>query len=323
MKLQRREKILGGVALGLVGLVALYFLLIAGDSRSTEQLIGERSKLELEIKTKNDLLKAAARDAKRMSDWQHRSLPADPATAKSLYQNWLRGLASRVNFRSPTIAANEAGSRRDQFTRISFAVRAHAALGDLVDFLYEFYSVGYLHQIRKMDIKPVPNSRELDVNMTIEALSLPSAEAKTELPKEAGHGLKLPKLADYRSPIVSRNLFAGYVRPKPPPSAAPPPRRRERPSVDPADYAFVTGFTEVDGAAQVWLQDRIVGKLWKLGDGESFAIGKMQGKIEAIAPDGEVIVEFDGRRRRLRRGDNLHGGVEIKGETPGKTDRGN
>ena len=39
MKLQRREKILAGVALGLVGLAGLWFLLFAGDSRSDDQLV--------------------------------------------------------------------------------------------------------------------------------------------------------------------------------------------------------------------------------------------------------------------------------------------
>ena len=63
--------------------------------------------------------------------------------------------------------------------------------------------------------------------------------------------LQLAKLSDYRDPIVKRDFFAAYVRPAP---ASPP--RRDR-TVDPADFAFVTGFTEVDGTAQVWIQDRM------------------------------------------------------------------
>ena len=56
MKIQRREKILGIAALGLLGLVALYFLLIAGDSRSDEQLATDRTKLSTEIEGKQKLL---------------------------------------------------------------------------------------------------------------------------------------------------------------------------------------------------------------------------------------------------------------------------
>ncbi len=133
--------------------------------------------------------------------------------------------------------------------------------------MYEFYSAGFLHQIRKMDVKPVQNSRELDVNLTIEALSLPTAESKDrlpdKLPKEAGHGLQLAKLSDYRDPIVSRDFFAAYVRPAPPS----PPRREK--TVDLAEFAVVTGFIEVDGIAQVWIQDRMAGKSWQLGTGKA------------------------------------------------------
>ena len=103
--------------------------------------------------------------------------------------------------------------------KISFTLHAQAKLGELVQFMYEFYSAGFLHQIRKLDIKPNKNSRDLDVDLSIEALSLPTAASKTQLSKEAGHGLQLAKLADYRDPIVKRDFFAPYsaatiVRPR-------------------------------------------------------------------------------------------------------------
>ena len=78
----------------------------------------------------------------------------------------------------------------------------------------------------------------------------------------------------------------------------------------------MTGFTEVDGTANVWLQDRKTWKLWQLGNGETFTVGNVKGTVQAISQDGEVIVEFDGRRRRLHDGDNLHGGVEIQDPRP-------
>jgi len=315
MKLQQREKILAGLAMGLVGLAGLWFLFFAGDNRSFDQLIADQTKLAVEIENKQKLLQAANQDAKRLAQWQRRALPPDPVLARSLYQNWIRSLAARSNLRGTTLASNDAGTRRDHFTRISFKLRGRANLGDLVDFLYEFYSVGYLHQIRSMDIKPVLGSHELEVSLTIEALSLPLAESKDKLPekfpKEAGQGLRLAKRSDYRAPIVDRNLFEVYTRPTP---QAPTARREQ--TIDPGDYAFVTGFTEVDGTVKVWIKDRTGDKLLILASGESFTVGRTSGKIETIQPEGEVIVEFDGRRRRLRNGDNLHSGVEIQDERP-------
>ena len=310
MKLQRREKILAALALGLVGLAGLWFLLFAGDSRSGDQLIADQTKLTSEIEDKQKQRQAAGRDAKRLAQWQRRALPPEPSLARSLYRNWLSNLAASVNLRKATLVASpDAGTHRDQYTRIAFTLSAQAKLGDLVEFLYKFYSAGFLHQIRKMDIKPNKGSRELDVNLTIEALSLPTAESKKKLPEKTDYVLRLAKLSDYR-PIVSRDFFTAYVPPIPP--SAP----RHDSSVDPADHAVVTAFVEVDGAAQVWIQDRMGDKSWKLGTGQGFAVGNTKGTVEFIRPEGEVVVEFDGRRRVLHVGDNLHGGVEIQGKQP-------
>ena len=299
MKLNRREKILACAAGGLIAAIAVWLLLVAGDGRSAGKLRTERSRLAAEVDGKQNLLEAAARDAKRLAAWQHRALPADPVVARSLYQNWLRSLANRVNFRHLNVESKEAESRRDAFTRISFSIHAQASLAELTEVLYEFYSAGPFHQIRRMDVKPQENSRDLDVNLAVEALSLPGADAKDHLCKEPGHGLRLAKLADYRVPIVARNLFAPY---------APPMKEKTN---DVAEYAFITAFIEVAGSRQVWLQDRTADKTWRLAEGATFEVGGVRGTVQTIAPTREVVVDFDGHRRRLHDGDNLRGGVEV------------
>ena len=326
MKLQRREKILAGLSLGLVGLLGLYFLFFAGDGRSDEQLNDDLKKLAADVAEKRNYLQAASRDRKRLDDWQTCALPSDPVLARSMYQNWLVGMAKRANLHEVKLGSTDQ-SHRDQFTRISLKLGARATLSDFLDFLYRFYSIGYLHQIRRMDIKPIRGSRDLDLNIAIEALSLPTAKSKDRLPdnipKEDWHGLALTKLSDYQDPIVSRNFFSVYVPPppidKPPLVDKPkPPTPPQLPPVNLAEHAYVTGFIEVDDAPQVWLQDRIAGKPWKLGTGESFTVGKKKGTVETIRPEGEVIVDFDGHRRLLRLGDTLYGGEEISDATPNR-----
>ena len=288
------------------------------------RLIKDRDKLSSEIDKNEKLLDAAARDRKRLAQWQRRALPPDKDLARSLYQNWLRSLAARTNLRGTTLVAkgaSDASVRRDQqFTRISFDLHAQAKLGDLVQFLYEFYSAGFLHQIRDMTIKPAPNgARELDVKVAIEALSLPTANAKDRLPdkppQEAGHALHLAKLSDYQEPIAKRDFFGAYVAPRPINERPTPPSR----TVDPADHTFVTGFTEVDGISKVWLWDRMRDKTWQLGTGESFSVGNVKGTVEVVHPEGDVLIEFGGQRRRLHKEDNLHGGVEIKDQPSKQT----
>ena len=67
MKLQRREKILAGVTLGLVGLGGLWFLVFAGDSQSDDQLIKKRDDLMAKIEEDQSLLDKAARAGDKSS----------------------------------------------------------------------------------------------------------------------------------------------------------------------------------------------------------------------------------------------------------------
>jgi len=188
---------------------------------------------------------------------------------------------------------------------MAFTLHGRAGLAQLTEFLYKFYSAGHLHQIRQLDIKPVENSRELDLNMTVEAMSLVGADRKNTLSTESGRGLKLATLSDYRDPIVKRNLFAAYA-----PARGPSDR-----AIDASQYAFITGFTEVDGVRQVWIKDRIADKTWRLNVGGEFQIGGVQGTVETIGPSHEVVVDFDGQRRRLHDGENLRGGMTMEPST--------
>jgi len=311
MKLKRREKVLTGLAGGLVALTGVWFLLFGGDPRPDEQLIAERGTLEGDIADKKKQIEAADRDAKRLAEWQRRSLPSETTDARRLYGDWLRDLAKKANFSEFRLDSTEPGAHHDQYTKLNFKLTAQARLSDLIQFMYDFYSAGYLHQIRKLNVKPNKESG-LSVDMTIEAMSLPKAVSTTQLPKEAGHVLQLAKLADYRDPLVKRDFFAAYRA-----------QRRAAPrGVDPADFTFVTGFTAVDGDPKVWFKDRMADTSFKLGNGESFNVGNVKCTVQTVRPEGEVVVDFDGHRRQLRGGDNLRGGVEVQAPQTAKVEAG-
>jgi hypothetical protein len=80
-----------------------------------------------------------------------------------------------------------------------------------------------------------------------------------------------------------------------------------------AQFAVITGITEVDDMKLVWLQDRMAGKMMRLKEGDKFQVGDFRGTVVTITPTkDEVVVDFDGHRRRLRDGDNLRGGNEVR-----------
>jgi hypothetical protein len=287
MKLNRRETILASAAGGILVLAVVWFLFMMGDSRSTETLRHRREELIGKVAAAQKEVDQGRRERTRLADWQHRSLPSNPAVARSLYQNWLRDMANRIGIRRLNVESKEVESRRNTFARITFALHGQASLGDLTEFLFEFYSAGHLHQIRQLDVKPLEGSHDLDVTVAIDAMSLATADSKDELCKDPGHSLRMKQLADYRDPIVKRNLFTPYSPPSPP--------RKLETGVDPAEFAFVTALTEIDGVRQVWLQDRMAGKTWKLKAGDKFDVGSHHGAVQSIPSDEEAVLEVDGQ----------------------------
>jgi len=301
MTLKRREKILAYAAGGTLFFVAAYFLLLAGDPRSTAKLIEDRASFQTERTRKQKALADAEREEARLAGWRRRALPADADIARSLYQNWIRQQANGCNFRDFEITSRELQSKKDVYALVEVTLKGRAAIDDFITFLYRFYTAGHLHQIREMKIKAAANPRELELELIkFEAMSLAGIK-RNELANEKGVALKLSKVDDYTTPIAKRNIFAPPTPPQAPAK-----------TVDPAEFMFVTGFTEFDGLRQVWIQDRQASKTWKLGEGEKFQLGPKEAVVKTITPAGEVVVEYDKRSRRLRVGENLRGGVEVK-----------
>jgi Tfp pilus assembly protein PilO len=319
MKLQKREKILLGASGGIIVLAGLVIFFMTGDSRPYGTLLEDRKTKEGKLREKQKEMKAAAEDDRQLAEWRRRSLPRDPAIAQSLYDEWLHALCARAGLHGGVAVHSETVEKHhDIYTRIPFTIRAQATLDQIVAFLHGFYSAGNLQKIRHLEIKPIPNrSGEFDLHVSVEALSLRDADATEKLTAEAGHDLQLPSLAAYRDSIGKRNFFAVYVPPPPDrtettgrtPPPPPPPVR-----VDPAKFAVVTGVTKAkdDGIWRVWLHDRMADRDWQLKEGEQFKVGSGTGQIRSIAPEGEVILRFDGKVRALRLGDDLRGGKELK-----------
>jgi hypothetical protein len=213
------------------------------------------------------------------------------------YQAWLRELADRLRFQQPTIESTGVESRPQASTLLKFKVHGRTNLFSLTRFLYDFYSAGHLHQIRLIDVSTIPNSRDIEVNLDVEALSLPGADRKNKLTEEHGKSLQLASFMDYGKTIFKRDLFSPF-RP-----------REIRPGPDAAQTTFVTAILAVEGRGEVWLVDRSSSKDWKLHVGEPLEVGSLRGTVKSIGTH-DFTIDVGGKIRTYRSGDKLRGSEE-------------
>jgi len=311
MTLSRRERVLAGVvaALGAVVAVWLLFGLFSGPLSTRRD---ELARLTDELGKKQDEVRAAEKARDRLAEWNRQALPSEVARAGSLYQNWLLELAGKAGIRQRKVEPGEARARGDSYTQLPFTVRGQATLDELVQFLFDFYSAGYMHQIRRITIKPAEKGKELELVILIEALSLPTADRKDRLSKEEAHRLALASLDDYRKAIGGRNVLAPY---KPPPPAAAMKFEEKGPPFDPSKYAYVTAIVRVNGTPQVWVKARTTDEKFQLQQGQKLQIGPFQATIARINPR-DVEIEIDGKRHTIPLGGNVRGDEESKSKSP-------
>ncbi len=293
MTLQKREKVLAAI-------VGVLLLVVAGrmgahvlySPLSLRQ--AEVEALAQRIADRQAKVEAALPAQARLAEYRRRSLPSDPQAARSLYQNWLLELTDRIKLKGRKVESSDGRVVKGIYHNLPFTVRGEGSLEQLVQFLYEFYSAGHLHRIRRLSIKPQENSADLEMTIAIEALALADADRRDKLTTLPGNRLAHQDLNAYRKNIVERNLFAPYR----PPAVTQRPQPRETPKppqpLDPSQFAYVTAIVQVDGQAQVWVKARTKDENYRLREGQRLEIGSFKGVISRIA-DRHVEITVDGK----------------------------
>ena len=292
MVLAKRERILAVAAGALVLLVGGRMVL----SAATGPIRDRRTRVEAltqQVEKKSRRFRNVQRARTKLVQWNRRSLPTDSETARLLYENWLLETVERAKFTHQRVESAEGRPHRGFFVTYPFTVRGQATFERLTKFLFDFYSAGHLHQVRRLSIKPVEKSSGFEVVIGIEAALLPTADRRDKLCDEPSRRLGKIELATFQSAIVGRNVFAPYS----PPVTGPAP-------LDTAKFVYVTGITEKDGKCQVWLKARTTGEKFTLAEGEEFRVGAIQGTVKRIG-QRDVELEIDGKSRVVSLGENL------------------
>ncbi|MFN6163642.1 MAG: hypothetical protein ACK6DC_03885 [Planctomycetota bacterium] len=160
---------------------------------------------------------------RRLAEYSARALPSDPMLARSSYQEWLLELVDQHKFAATSVDASQPvpleiksrtkkGKRIRIGHRIDYSLRGQASLAKLAEFLDQFRKAGHLHKIRSLTLNPIGSEGRLDVNLSIQVLSMESSMNESDVGdwtmfSEAQESLK-PAAA-----LVRRNPFArGFAK---------------------------------------------------------------------------------------------------------------
>ncbi|CAN5317307.1 hypothetical protein BH10PLA2_BH10PLA2_23310 [soil metagenome] len=195
-----RERLLAFVVLGFLGVAVGGFLFHtffwSPLQKAEDSIIGLREQIE----KKNARVAEIQAQEPTLARWKALTLPSDVKLASLEYDKWLSNEVQKSGITKPSVTPKPTDLKSGQiatgtaaaktppvYAKLGFSVTGRATLGNLVRFLEKSYSAGLLHQIRILSIqRPLTQMAEqkkdeLDITLSIEALSLAGADQRKSL----------------------------------------------------------------------------------------------------------------------------------------------
>lgn len=205
--MNKRERMLAiavGAMLGIFGLWYLYDWMLSGlDAREKEL-----ARIQKQVNEKDLIVRRGQKASQQLVRYEAQSLPNNIERAQSLYQKWLLDLVQRHKLTDSNVTA-VASSRANNriYHQFTFSLKGRASLAQATRLLHEFYSADRLHRLRRVRLKPVPDSSLIDVDMVIEVLALTTAPDAKELKNAPSDRLLHGTADNYVKAITERNIF--------------------------------------------------------------------------------------------------------------------
>ncbi len=202
-----RERLFA-IVVGLLALVIGAYFVQSWVFGQFDRRQKEIAKLTDEIKKFERTANLGRLAARKIAAYEQRSLPSNVEVARTRYQDWLLGEMELSGLIEPDVRfASAQGGDKDLFIRQTFAIEAAGTLPQLVELLHSFYSVDWLHRITQLKLRPIKDSKLLDIGLHIEALSLKKAASVDQLEARPSDRLALKTNDEYYDAIVGRNIF--------------------------------------------------------------------------------------------------------------------
>lgn len=204
--MNRRERTLA-IAVGSLGaLFALWY----GFEWFQSSLNTRQTQLETVQKKLNDAKRTVRKGqqaAQKLVRFEQQSLPSNLERSQSLYQKWLLDLVQRHQLADSTVNATAGRVSKGVYHQFTFSVKGRASLAQVTRIMHDFYAVDRLHRIRRLRLKPVPDSTDVDVDLLVEVLALATAPDATELKHVPSQRLQHGSSDDYVKALTERNFF--------------------------------------------------------------------------------------------------------------------
>ena len=206
-----RDRIIG-IAVG--STVAVLALLWTYSSVTKLYTSRQKAKdtLETAVNQQRKLARQISDAATRMKTYEERYLPRKPTVASSLYQTWLHELFEKAGMSSPQVTPGKGKEERKLFASQKFTVHSQGTLPQVVRLLHGFYSADYMHRISRLHLRPIKDSKNLDILIDFEAMALERAADTAALQERPSDRLALKDVEEYVRIISERNLFGSANR---------------------------------------------------------------------------------------------------------------
>ena len=288
---------------GLYGIDALYRSSIEEPRTALTQKIDT---LTEDINEAKQQQMQSQKIGRRLAEYSARALPSDPMLARSSYQEWLLDLVDRNKFLATSVDASQPvpleirsrtkkGKRVRVGHRIDYSLRGQASLAKFTDFMDQFRKAGHLHKIRSMTLNPIGNEGRLDINLSIQVLSMESSTNESNLGDwsmlpDAQLALKPPV------PLVRRNPFArGFAK-----------------ALNDVELRAIT--TNRDGIAEAWFAADARGTISKVPAGSNLPLALHDIAVVEILSD-RVLVNVNEDPHWIRMGESIGEAVAAKSQT--------
>ncbi|MDB4393774.1 cadherin repeat domain-containing protein [Rhodopirellula sp.] len=138
-------------------------------------------------------------------EYMARSLPSDPETARSNYQQWLLELVHDKEMDDVKVEATSTRLMGGIYQKIDFRISGATELPALIGMMHDFYAKDYLHRIRELSIVPLKKGG-FTVKMNVDVIGL--TNAPDDLPERLEPSYRVDADADaYIAAIMNRNLY--------------------------------------------------------------------------------------------------------------------